>query len=97
MEIASSDEERTTILPLGLPFHRKTGPRMLDSLLVVEGENDDITGPGQAAAALDLCTGLAAGDRHHHLQPGVGHMGLFSGSRWRSDVLPRVALHIVAA
>jgi alpha-mannosidase len=40
MEIASSDEERTTILPLGLPFHRKTGPRMLDSLLVVEGETE---------------------------------------------------------
>lgn len=66
-------------------------------LLVVEGENDDITGPGQAAAALDLCTGLPAEDRHHHLQVGVGHMGLFSGSRWRSEVLPRVARHVATA
>lgn len=38
IEIASSNEERTTILPLGLPFHRRTGPRMMDSILVCEGE-----------------------------------------------------------
>lgn len=38
LEIATS-EERTTILPLGLPFHRKTGPRMVDSILIVEGES----------------------------------------------------------
>ena len=34
----ASDEERTTIVPNGLPFHRKTGPRMLDSLLICEGD-----------------------------------------------------------
>ncbi|MBI1314462.1 hypothetical protein GC176_24480 [bacterium] len=39
IEIASSNEERTTILPLGLPFHRKTGPRMIDSILICEGES----------------------------------------------------------
>ncbi|MCA9114769.1 MAG: hypothetical protein KDA79_06750 [Planctomycetaceae bacterium] len=37
-EIAS-DEERTTILPHGLPFHRKTGPRMLDTILITESED----------------------------------------------------------
>ncbi|QDT26851.1 hypothetical protein Enr10x_21620 [Gimesia panareensis] len=37
-EIAEG-EERVTILNHGLPFHRKTGPRMLDSMLVVEGES----------------------------------------------------------
>ncbi|WP_417391677.1 hypothetical protein [Gimesia sp.] len=36
-EIAEG-EERVTILNHGLPFHRKTGPRMLDSMLIVEGE-----------------------------------------------------------
>ncbi|MCB9875970.1 MAG: polyhydroxyalkanoate depolymerase [Planctomycetes bacterium] len=66
-------------------------------VLVVEGERDDITGPGQTAAALDLLTGLAEADRHHHLQAGVGHYGLFSGSRWRSDVLPRLLAHFEAA
>ena len=34
----ADDDARTTILTCGLPFHRKTGPRMLDSLLVVAGE-----------------------------------------------------------
>jgi alpha-mannosidase len=37
IEIAST-EERTTILPFGLPFHRKTGPRMIDSILICDGE-----------------------------------------------------------
>ncbi len=38
IEIAS-DEQRATLFPLGLPFHRKTGPRMLDTLLIVAGES----------------------------------------------------------
>jgi len=37
VEVAS-DSERLTIVPHGLPFHRRTGTRMLDSLLIVEGE-----------------------------------------------------------
>jgi len=37
LELADEDS-RTTILPCGLPYHRKTGPRMLDTLLVVAGE-----------------------------------------------------------
>ncbi|MBW3540062.1 MAG: hypothetical protein KY476_07325 [Planctomycetes bacterium] len=37
LEIAS-DSERTTILPCGRPYWRKTGPRMVDSLMIVEGE-----------------------------------------------------------
>lgn len=37
LEIAD-DDSRTTILMHGLPFHRKTGRRMCDSLLIVEGE-----------------------------------------------------------
>jgi alpha-mannosidase len=37
LELAD-DSARTTLLTAGLSFHRKTGPRMLDTLLVVEGE-----------------------------------------------------------
>jgi alpha-mannosidase len=37
LEIATP-EQRTTIVAPGLPFHRKTGPRMIDSLLVVPRE-----------------------------------------------------------
>src|SRR5262249_35909849 len=38
LEIAEG-QDRATIIPHGLPFHRRTGGRMLDSLLVVEGES----------------------------------------------------------
>lgn len=38
LELAS-ESERTTILTGGLSFHRLTGPRMLDTLLVTEGES----------------------------------------------------------
>ncbi|MEW4527016.1 hypothetical protein [Maioricimonas sp. JC845] len=34
----ADDEFRTTILPMGVPFHRTTGPRMLDTLLITAGE-----------------------------------------------------------
>ncbi len=65
-------------------------------LLAVEGELDDITGPGQTAAALSLC-GAATAARRHHLQPGVGHLGLFSGSRFLAEVMPVLAAHHEAA
>ncbi len=41
LEIATP-EQRTTILSGGLPFHRKTGPRMIDSLLVVPREHERV-------------------------------------------------------
>lgn len=37
LEIAD-DKERTTIVYHGLPFHRMSGPRMADTLLIVPGE-----------------------------------------------------------
>ncbi len=58
------------------------------ALLTVEGANDDICSPGQTEAAHDLCTGIPAERKHHHLQPGVGHYGVFSGSRWESEIYP---------
>ena len=39
LEIATP-EQRTTILVAGLPFHRKTGPRMIDTILVVPRETE---------------------------------------------------------
>jgi alpha-mannosidase len=38
IEIAT-DSDRTTLLCQGLPFHRKTGIRMVDTLLIVAGES----------------------------------------------------------
>jgi poly(3-hydroxybutyrate) depolymerase len=57
-------------------------------LLTIEGARDDICSPGQTEAAHALCTGIPDHRRHHHLQPGVGHYGVFSGSRWEAEVYP---------
>jgi poly(3-hydroxybutyrate) depolymerase len=60
------------------------------ALLTVEGENDDICSPGQTFAAHELCTGIPPEYKLHHLQAGVGHYGVFSGSRWEAEVYPVV-------
>jgi polyhydroxyalkanoate depolymerase len=60
------------------------------SLLTVEGERDDICSVGQTLAAHDLCTGIRAVRKRHHLQPGVGHYGVFSGRRWEAQIYPIV-------
>jgi poly(3-hydroxybutyrate) depolymerase len=57
-------------------------------LLTVEGGRDDICSPGQTEAAHALCTGIPEHRKQHHLQPGVGHYGVFSGSRWDTEVYP---------
>ncbi|WP_407496218.1 polyhydroxyalkanoate depolymerase [Pseudooceanicola sp. MF1-13] len=56
----------------------------------VEGENDDISAPGQCVAALDLCTGLPDEMKASHLEPGAGHYGIFAGSSWRNNIRPLV-------
>ena len=56
----------------------------------VEGENDDISAPGQCVAALDLCTGLPDSKKAWHLEPGAGHYGIFAGKSWRNNIRPLV-------
>jgi polyhydroxyalkanoate depolymerase len=67
------------------------------ALLTVEGARDDICSPGQTEAAHDLCTGIPPERKRHHLQPGVGHYGVFSGSRWDTEVYPVLRDFITAA
>jgi poly(3-hydroxybutyrate) depolymerase len=61
------------------------------ALLTVEGEHDDISAVGQTEAAHVLCTNIPADDKAHYLQPGVGHYGVFNGSRFRAEIAPRIA------
>lgn len=81
-------------LPLGkLTWHgNKVKPEAIrrTALLTVEGERDDICAIGQTMAALDLCSGIRISQKRHHLQTGVGHYGVFSGSRWAREVYPKV-------
>jgi poly(3-hydroxybutyrate) depolymerase len=66
------------------------------ALLTVEGEKDDVCGVGQTLAAQDLCSGIKPGKKRHHLQAGVGHYGVFSGSRWENQIYPIVRNFISA-
>ena len=67
------------------------------ALFTVEGARDDICSPGQTYAAHALCTGIPAERKHHHEQPGVGHYGVFSGSRWEAEIYPLVRAFIERA
>ncbi len=60
------------------------------ALMTVEGERDDICGPGQTSAAHNLCGNLAPAKKTHHLQRDVGHYGVFHGRRWQSEIYPKV-------
>jgi poly(3-hydroxybutyrate) depolymerase len=83
------------LLPKGEMTHRG---RMIDpgmikrvALLTVEGEHDDISGVGQTEATHKLCPNIPADMKVHYLQPGVGHYGVFNGSRFRSEIMPRIS------
>ena len=64
------------------------------ALLTVEGELDDISGPGQTQAAHDLCTGIPAHRQEDLVIAKAGHYGIFSGRRWREQVAPKIAAFI---
>lgn len=64
------------------------------ALFTVEGELDDISGPGQTQAAHDICTGIPANRQRDFVAPNCGHYGIFSGRRWREVVYPEIAKFI---
>ena len=63
-------------------------------LMTIEGEKDDITGLGQCRAALNLCSRLADGEKYHLQCAGVGHYGIFNGSRFRSEIAPKIGAFV---
>jgi polyhydroxyalkanoate depolymerase len=67
------------------------------ALMTVEGERDDICSVGQTMAAHAICPNIYANRKRHHLQPGVGHYGVFSGRKWSGQVYPMVRNMIMAA
>ncbi len=81
-------------LPKGVMMHRgrRIDPKKLKgiALLAIEGERDDISGVGQTKAALTISTGLPAAMKRYHLAEGVGHYGIFHGSKWRNQIAPIV-------
>jgi len=82
-------------LPKGEMMHRgkRVDPSKVTrvALMTVEGENDDISGLGQTEATHKLCTAIPDHRRVHYVQKGVGHYGVFNGSRFRAEIVPRVS------
>ena len=81
-------------LPEGRMLHRGN-PVRLDAirrtaLMTIEGNEDDITTPGQTYAAHGLLSGIPSDWKEHHLQEGAGHYGTFSGRRFRERIAPRI-------
>ena len=81
------------LLPRGLLEHRgKTVDLSAITdigLMTVEGAKDDISGVGQTQAAHGLTPNIPEDRRVLHVQPEVGHYGVFNGRRFREDIYPR--------
>lgn len=60
------------------------------ALLTIEGELDDISSRGQTTAAHDLCYNLSQKKQFHQFQLQTGHYGIFNGSKWRTQIMPRI-------
>ncbi len=85
---------RRHALPAGTMTHRGTpvepSRNRTVALMTIEGELDDISGLGQTEAAHRLCVNLDDHKRAHYVQPNVGHYGVFNGSRFESEIAPRI-------
>jgi poly(3-hydroxybutyrate) depolymerase len=81
-------------IPLGLYSHHGAKIDLhairRTALFTVEGEKDDISGVGQTYAAQELCAKIPEARRSHYVQEGVGHYGVFNGSRFRREIAPRI-------
>ena len=60
------------------------------ALLTVEGANDNFCPPSQTEAAHAICANVPEHRRGHHLQQGVGHYGVFSGSKFQAEIYPAI-------
>ena len=81
-------------LPKGEMKHRSEtvscGAITNTAIMTVEGDRDDICGLGQTEAAHDLCKNVPFDEHYHYVQPGVGHYGIFNGTRFRTEIAPRI-------
>lgn len=59
-------------------------------ILAIEAERDDITGLGQTSAILELASELPPKCKRHYLLKDAGHYGLFSGSKFRREIVPEL-------
>lgn len=66
------------------------------ALFTIEGELDDISGPGQTKVAHNLCSSIPKAKKQHFTAEKCGHYGIFSGRRWRELIAPKITEFIKA-
>jgi poly(3-hydroxybutyrate) depolymerase len=80
------------LLPEGKMTYKgeKVKPEAINktAMLCLEGELDDISGVGQTRAAMGLTKGLPASKKKYHMEPKVGHYGIFNGRKFKQNVVP---------
>jgi poly(3-hydroxybutyrate) depolymerase len=80
------------LLPKGEMTYKgeKIDPKAINktAMLCLEGELDDISGVGQTKAAMALTKGLSASKKKYHMEPNVGHYGIFNGRKFKNHVVP---------
>ena len=61
-----------------------------DRYLVSNTGSSSIKQRDQLGTVTNFATGLSDDQRVHYMQPKVGHYGVFNGSRFRSEIAPRI-------
>ena len=60
------------------------------ALFGIEGEKDDIAAVGQTRQALSLCKNIPKNRKAYYVQEGAGHYGIFSGSKFKKFIAPKI-------
>ncbi len=66
-------------------------------LLAIAGSKDDFCPGPQTQAVLEMCTKLSTKRKQYKLIEGVGHYGMFSGSKYVNEIYPLIREFITKA
>lgn len=66
------------------------------ALFTIEGELDNISGPGQTKVAHDLCSSIPAANKQHFIAKKYGYYGIFFDRCWHELIAPNITAFIKA-
>ena len=67
---------------------RTTKQTKIDALVTAFRVNGNLDRAFDTLAAQELCSSIRPYRKRHHMQPGVGHYGVFSGKKWEAQIYP---------
>jgi poly(3-hydroxybutyrate) depolymerase len=60
------------------------------ALLVIEGEQDNLTAPGQTSPVLEWAKNVKSARKFHHIEPEAGHYDTIQGPKWNGNISNKV-------